>query len=31
MDFGVGGTPAITGIGNDIELRANVEFTISEK
>jgi len=30
MDFGVGGTPATTGIGNNIELRGNVEFTISE-
>ncbi len=27
-DFGVGGAPLTTGIGNEIELRANVEFTI---
>jgi polyisoprenoid-binding protein YceI len=30
MDFGVGGTPAASGVGNIISLRANVEFTISE-
>ena len=28
-DFGVGGSPLTSGIGNNIELRSNVEFTIS--
>ena len=29
-DFGVGGSPLTSGIGNNIELRSNVEFTISK-
>ena len=29
LDFGVGG-PVLSGVGNEIELRANMEFTISE-
>ena len=30
LDFGVGGSPISTGVGNQIELRSNVEFTIPE-
>ena len=29
-DFGIGGSPLTSGIGNEIELRSNVEFTISK-
>jgi polyisoprenoid-binding protein YceI len=29
LDFGVGGSTLITGVSNEIELRSNLEFTIS--
>jgi len=30
LDFGVGPSPAQSGVGNEVEIRSNVEFTISE-
>ncbi len=30
VDFGVGGDPLTSGVGNEIELRSNVEFTIGQ-
>ena len=29
LDYGVGSSPLTSGVSNEIELRANVEFTIS--
>ena len=30
LDFGVGGSPIVTGVGNVIKLKANAEFTITD-